>query len=218
MTAASAGLGDAFESLKDRFRSGQLAVCDKAVHERGVHVVRDPAAECRELSRGHALPGPVRHRPSAGTPGTRPWPAGHVHGPRSGRPGGRTESDRRSGGRHCLRSAWPRRRNTAEGGRGRVSAKDRDQLEQPASAIGTRPSSKNPTRSWRPFLTPSPTICAHRFGPSMGSLASSCRRLRVPFGHRGQAALLDHPRRTRRRWAGLTRRISWHSHAWDAPK
>ena len=46
MTAASAGLGDAFESLKDRFRSGQLAVCDKAVHERGVHVVRDPAAEC----------------------------------------------------------------------------------------------------------------------------------------------------------------------------
>jgi len=46
MTAASAGLGDAFESLKDRFRSGQLAVCDKAVHECGVHVVRNPAAEC----------------------------------------------------------------------------------------------------------------------------------------------------------------------------
>jgi len=46
MTAASAGLGDAFESLKDRFRNGQLAACDKAVHERGVHVVRNPAAEC----------------------------------------------------------------------------------------------------------------------------------------------------------------------------
>jgi PAS domain S-box-containing protein len=50
MIAASAGLGDAFESLKDRFRSGQLAACDKAVHERGVHVVRNPAAECPNCS------------------------------------------------------------------------------------------------------------------------------------------------------------------------
>jgi PAS domain S-box-containing protein len=46
LTAASAGLGAAFESLENRFRSGQLAACDKAVHERGVHVVRNPAMEC----------------------------------------------------------------------------------------------------------------------------------------------------------------------------
>jgi PAS domain S-box-containing protein len=45
-TGASAGLGDAFGALEHRIRSGQLAACGQALRECGVHVVRDPTAEC----------------------------------------------------------------------------------------------------------------------------------------------------------------------------
>ena len=46
LRAAAAGLGNTFESLENCIRSGQLAACGKALHERGVHVVRNPAMEC----------------------------------------------------------------------------------------------------------------------------------------------------------------------------
>jgi len=46
LTAASAGLGGAFEPLKNCLAHDQLGACGKALHESGVHLVRDPATQC----------------------------------------------------------------------------------------------------------------------------------------------------------------------------
>ncbi|MGB8296565.1 MAG: PAS domain S-box protein [Polyangia bacterium] len=46
LSAASAGLGDAFGPLENRLRSAHLGACERAVHQRGIHVIRNPAVEC----------------------------------------------------------------------------------------------------------------------------------------------------------------------------